>query len=359
MHVKKCFKNINTTTVLVVTRKFHGTILGAINPSNVDKYNINAIFVWYPVKFSKIDLILMPFYKLFRVDVERLIENRKKKINSKIDLIFKKYKPLGVFVVQGIQLYPYLIDKFKQSSYVACQMADRISLFPELKEYIKHYEMIYTYSSEDAETIKAFGVEGKYVPPQGQDIYKPLSTKKTIDVSFVGVMYEDRLELLKKLVFDLPNVNFVFYGKYCSRFDFKKNLEWLFNKRIHKCFKNREITEKKSCVLYNKSKICLNLNRENAGNSWAGRFASILRTKSFQIMTYNDLANDSFHNCLVLFNSVEELENQIVTYLEDDSKRISITDQCFNTYFDKENGFVFDVAADFVGKIQNKLNNGK
>ena len=354
MRIKKVFSRQYKDTVIVITRKFHGTILGAISPTNVNDFNVNGVFVWYPVKYSKIDLLILPFLRLFHIDFDIFLEKRKKRQNEKILNLCARYNPKAVYVVQGIQLYPGTIRTIKEKCFIAAGMTDRISLFPELTECLPFYDVLYTYSIEDAKYAKDLGTESVFVPAQGGEFYKPLNLKRNIDLSFVGVMYPERLELLKQLVYDLPDLNIVIYGKYCSRLNFLKNIEWFFDKRLRKCFKNTEISEKATNKLYNTSKICLNLNRSNAGNSWAGRFTSILKTKSFQIMTYNEFAYKAFSDSLALFTNIEELKHKIRFYIDEEQKRIDMVESCYNKYFDESNGYVFSIGKDILKRVREK-----
>lgn len=271
--------------------------------------------------------------------VAKYLKRRDGKFNDKIIKIVNKYKPDIVYVFQGKQLSAETVQYIKARTFIGLSLIDRVSLFPEIVDSFQFYDFLNTYSKEDAEELQNCGINCEYAPSSTDtNTYYKIPMRKTIDVSFVGAMgasYEDRHELLTKLVKDLPDVKFAIYGDYAPIRKPKQFFEWLTDARLRSCFKNRTITYEQANKLYNSSCICLNLNRSNAGNSWAGRFADIVATKNFQLVTYNESIKEVFDGLVGMYEDYEDLKEQIEYYLSQPALMDDMANACFDKFFNE------------------------
>ena len=357
MRIKRYDNLSSKYKILIITRIYHGEFLGRFQPSNLEKYDVEATYVWSPVRYSEWDLPLR-FLDTLHFDISKILKKRKEKFNRQIEEYVEYEKPDVIYVVQGIQLFPELIDKFKRNAFVVCSLSDRLSLFPGIEKYLVHYDAVYSYSNPDVEELKKLGIDAVYTPAAAdRSVYYPIDCKKVHDLCFVGVMYPERKELLTKLVHDLPDLDIAIFGKYTSRTDLKGNLEWFMDKRLRTTFANREILPGKVNEVYNSSKICLNMNRANAGNSWAGRFACIAASKSFQIMNYNEMADEQFGDCVCLYHDYDELLSSIQYYLEHEDERVSCAEKLYEKYF-TDSSLQIDVCQDIIDRCDAAKRNG-
>lgn len=214
--------------------------------------------------------------------------------------------------------------------------------------------------------IKEAGGHAVFTPARGnKDSFYQKNCDKDIDISFIGRMYPDkdygyRYYVLKKLVKDYPNLK-IYIGGECApiRRPFKF-LEWILCKRYKECFVNRNLLTSECKDIYNRSKICLNIERKNTGQCWSGRIVNILLTETFVLSKLdNNVTSDYFEGGIVGFRNYNHLKQLINYYLEHEKERkitaqkgLIIAQRMFNH---PESFYNID---DFVSQLEKKINRG-
>lgn len=247
--------------------------------------------------------------------IDNYLAKEKEKFNALVQREYNDIQPEFVYVVQGRWMSIETLKMMKKKSFVSLYLWDMISLFPEMKETFRLYDIIYSFDINDTKNLQKNGYNAKF-KPSGYDsrIYYPLNTDRVIDVSFVGAMYHDRVKLLKKLIKELPDIKWEIYGEYAPiRLPFKW-LRWRFSSE-HKYFKNKNISKEEVNLLYNKSKIVLSIVRSNQEDGWSARLPEILGTCTFQITNYYPSVEREFEGCLATYKNSEQLVKIIKYYL--------------------------------------------
>jgi spore maturation protein CgeB len=301
---------------------------------------IASIFRWYAESLERAfiangcDVLLIrksvvvgkwDIYGKIKESIGRNVENEKnktqKKINAEILKSFQEFKPDIVYVTMGNQLTKESIEKMKESAILVASFGDTIKQYPYLGEIAGYYDIVYSYEMTDVDKLRRMGVNAKEMMGLGDpEQYFPINCKKDIDVCFVGVMYPKRKEILERLYCEFPDLYMQFYGKYIGIRNTKEYLKWLCSGK-YKVFRNRNIHYKEVNKIYNRSKICLNINGFQTINGWASRLPEILLTDSFQIVDYNKKIAEEFEGCLKTYVSYEQLVEIIRKYLLDDTER--------------------------------------
>lgn len=283
------------------------------------------------------------FYKDIRVRIKRMLRIDTSKQIARIyekqckDIYehFLKIKPDLVFVRLGNQLDASTVKKMKESATVILYMSDTLENYPQLIELASAYDLVYSFEKTDIAYLLAFGVIA--FPMMGNvdtTHYYPTNSEKSIDVSFIGSMYPERYELLTKLAIDLPELSMEYYGKFSKRKFLKDKIVFFFN-GIKYPFKNKNINHVKVNKIYNKSKICLNIQRVEAKDGWNSRLCEILGSNSFQIVNENPSIKKEFQGCLVTYETYEELKTKILYYISNFKEREQIAQRGFSNVLEK------------------------
>lgn len=304
--------------VLVLTRKFRGTLLGY--GSEFEKYGCTVKTIISSVYCSKWN-ILFRIRNRFGQSNDKYMERKDRRFAKRIFEICEEFKPDIIYVCHGTQLRSDTVDTLKKKYYMVADLVDKLEFFPVLKDYVGHYDMVYTYIKADCEYLNNHNIMCKYLPAIGNSrVFYPMNINKDIDICFVGATYPekfygDRKELIDRLIEDFPDAK-IFVGGECAPIRRpEKFLQWFFNKKRRQVYNNRDINSEECNVIYNRTKICLNINRINTGDGWSERFGNIMFSGSFQIVTYTEAIERTFGDMVETFHSYEELRDKIKFYL--------------------------------------------
>ena len=184
---------------------------------------------------------------------------------------------------------------------------------------------MFSYDQDDAERLNVQYLPLGYSPSYEMQFDPQIS--KTIDVSFVGSLFKNRLEFLEPLAKFMKD-----HGKTLKVFSpaFKRKNFWkrpIFNKKfpnLAKCIENGFVDPKDAARIYSQSKICLNIHVPDASSPNPRTF-EILATGSFQLIDerkyYSNLIPSKD---LATFKSIEELINRVEYFLNHEEERIEI-----------------------------------
>ena len=326
------------TKVLVLTRMFRGVPMGY--GSEFQKRGCEVRTVTSEVECSKWNIVYR-IRKRLGLSNERYLERKAIDFAKKINEICEEFSPDIIYVCHGTQLRGQDIDALKEKYYIVVDLIDRLEFFPSLLDRVGHYHKVYSYIKADCEFLEERGVNCKYLPAIGNpEVFYPLNITKDIDICFVGATYPekyygDRLVILDRLIADFPDRR-IFVGGACAPLRRPvKFFSWLLNSKRRKVYNNRDITSDECNTIYNRSKICLNINRINTGEGWSERLGNIMFSGSFQIVTSNEAIKKTFGEMLDTFASYEELKEKIEFYLSDEPMLAEKTKLGHELYLEK------------------------
>lgn len=290
------------------------------------------------------------------MDVTDHIENNRRRLKSLVIKRCNEFQPDAILDSNGFYLDRETIEELKKHCYVFTKMIDRFVFFPNIYKIDRmlSYDRLFTYSKEDSELITKNGGISKYYPSVG-DKYHYFDKKlpRDIDISFVGSMYPEkeygyRFIQLKKLAKDFPKLKLYFAGKCAPIRKPKLFFKWLLNPRYRKAFINKNISREQCNDIYNRSKICLNFERNNTGNSWSGRIPSILRTNSFVLSYSQNPTGYSFEHYIDVFTNYDSLKDKISFYLSHPAEREKISKNGAYLIDEMERNIIGETMSDIV-----------
>lgn len=307
--------------LLIVIPHFNKIEYGVIDSYKRLGFDVYSLF--FSVGFSKFNFYQRVKNKL-GFSVNKYLERQKGRFNKRLLKKYYSIRPDIVYVVQGRWVDETTLKKFGENVFKVLYLWDMVSLFPEMKKTFRYYDCLLSFDKEDAERLKKQGYNSAF-RPSGYDpcVYYPIEFKKSIDISFIGAMYQDRVEMLKKLISDFPCLKIELYGKYAHIVEFKKWLKWRFSKESH-FFKNKNISKTNVNVVYNKSKIVLAIVRNNQTDGWSSRLPEILGSRAFQITNYYPSVEKEFAGSLVTYKDYSDLKEKISYYLAHEKERTAI-----------------------------------
>jgi len=309
--------------------------------------------------------IWIRFKQRFGFDISKYLLRKDRRFAKLVIKEFESFRPDMVYVFHCVQLRPETLDLLRKNSFVVAHVCDTMSHFPRLHEYLPHYHLVYTYAVEDYNVLREQGVTcvwRPWVAPQG---FRPLNIARDIDVSFVGRMYPEseygeRYNILTRLMKDRPQLKIVVAGQHAPIRRLSKYLHWLFDKRERLVFTNRSFSASECNVLYNQSKINLDMNHSGFKEGWSDRMMNILSTKSFVIAKYNATSEKEYNGGIVQFRSYDELLSLIDYYLVHEDERNMIATRGFEMHTNHiamENGTAS--ASDIVSLCERYQFDGK
>lgn len=195
-------------------------------------------------------------------------------------------------------------------------------------------------------------------------IFKKMDCKKDIDIAFVGATYPEsyygnRLEIINRLIEDFPDKK-IFIGGQCAPLRRpKKFIKWFFDSKKRSIFNNRDIDSYECNKIYNRSKICLNINRINTGEGWSERFGNIMFSGSFQIVNYNRFIAETFGDAVETFQSYDELREKIRYLLNNSDELGRRTEKGYLKYRNiiEKQWEKFNIVEDVIRECDRKQRN--
>ncbi len=213
----------------------------------------------------------MPPYANWRIrqEVPRL-----RTIGSQLLKKLKRENPDTLLVIKGTALLPETLRQIRRdfkSTRLILWMQDSITRYPLVLNGIEFYEHVYVFEPSDLPGLESSGIKSSFLPP-GYDpaIYKPgrdrHDQKPTRDLVFVGEARSDRFAVFKSLLkgfssltipirMDLFGPGWSVYGP---------ELSSLAGSNIRLSALSTGLRPSDVNLIYNESKICLNLHHEQS-----------------------------------------------------------------------------------------------
>lgn len=268
---------------------------------------------------------------------------KQRNLNSiKVMDIYKKNKPDIVIFLRGLQINKKSLEFLNRKSITVLTLTDSIQRYPAIYDIVKEFDLVYSFEKSDLIDLNKHGVNCKFLPASAdQHIFYPLNIEKTIDISFVGSMYPIRRKILNRLAEDFTDLNLEFYGGYASIKNPFRYFRYLFSPVERKVFRNKSIPPEEVNIIYNKSKIVLNIQHEQSMDGWNGKVPETMLTKTFCVVNTNPAVESEFGRFLGLFTSYDELLGIIKFHLNNYPEREKKARNGFRFVLDK---YTFDIS---------------
>lgn len=267
--------------------------------------------------------------KMLHYADEVAVEKKRKKFNSKALEKFHEVVPDVVIVIRGDYMQKEILQAMKSAKLILW-MYDSIRRYPKMIENIELYDNVYTFDIEDNQALQMKHNNSSFLPlAYDEKTYFPKKLKKDVDISFVGALYPDRIELLEKVIADFPDLNIKVYGIYQFKRYIFSYIKFLMSGK-KRWFKNKKLSHKKCNDLYNRSKICINILPEQYIEEWNARFFELNGSNSFQLVTKSKMTEKYYKDSVVTYSNYQDLKDKIQFYLSNDSARETIAEKAFN-----------------------------
>lgn len=317
--------------VMLIGPDFYGYNLSYQKALMRNGYDVSVCYTNMDVS-NVLDRVLCIINKKY---VEKCIAKSKKDYDNVINKQYNSCKPCYVLLLKGNMLYPETVEKMRKHSIVSLVTTDSLDNTQGGLEIAKVADFCYVFEGTDVERYKAEVPNIQFMPIGYDDeIYHPITCKKDIDISFVGAGDEKRMFILKSLIRDFPNLNMQFYGMGVSHVFFWKYIAFRLSKES-KYIIPHGLTPAEINVLYSRSKICLNIHKDQSVEGWNPRTNEILGAGGFELVSENIAIKSEFKGCLALYNNYDDLKNKIIYYLNNEEERNKMARQGYNLVREK------------------------
>jgi len=255
----------------------------------------------------------------FSFNRKALKEKHIVKYQKYISTKFLNFNPNLVLVLNGAILKYETLTFFRQTAKVVLWMYDSVFRFPKCIQHIDYVDFAFYYEKNDVEYYNSLGKKAYFLPQAADEtIYHPIECTKTIDILFVGVLYnyKKRINILKSIVEKFSTHKIVIVGKYKP---IEKNIiKWLFREKRH-IYTNQNVSPSEVNKLYNQSNVVINIHHETQVEGANPKVFEICSSGVYQICDYNPYIVSIFPNGEVgLYKNIPELFDLIEDAIRSD-----------------------------------------
>jgi len=230
-------------------------------------------------------------------------------LNQFITTTYLQYHPDIVMIIKGDVIFEETVLEMTESKNILW-MLDGIFYYPQSVKLADIMDAVFLFEKSDVEKVKKINVNTYYLPPSYDDqIFRKLQLKKDIDLLFIGTLYDSRIELFEKLHKKFPNLNMKIF---CKRYSLYKTPIKYLKSLSNKIFINQFVTPTEANILYNRSKVCLNMHHEQSIYGVNPRFFEIYGANALQFVDHKPFIDEYFSDYNVrTYKSEEELFEMI------------------------------------------------
>ncbi|QWG58717.1 hypothetical protein EXW26_26360 [Bacillus mycoides] len=270
-----------------------------------------------------------------------------------------KYRPTVLVVIKGDCILKDSLLKIKRAiPEIKCVlwMMDSLSRFPKALESLEIYYKVVYFEEDDKKYFEDV-TKGIYIPMgYNSNIYQQSEEDKDIDICFAGYGYPKRKEILNELAKQLcdENLKIIIIGEYGNK---RRPLTHMCQKikyrYLYKVLKNHTVTPEELNRLYNRSKICLNINFEGH-HGINPRTFEIAATNSFQLTDFNKGVT-SFYDIqedIIVFEEVNDLVKKVRYYLKNEKERKRIANNAYEKTVNKQS--MENRVEEFLKQMNNR-----
>jgi spore maturation protein CgeB len=258
--------------------------------SAFDDNRFEVKIIDYSVQFGQISLTnkISYFFSAHRIlTTVKLLT----KLNKHIISVYNQYCPDIVLIIKGDTLFEETVLKMKRSKNILW-MLDGIFYNPQSMKLVDKVDAVFLFEKSEEESIKKINQNTFYLPSAFDDqIFKKLGLRKDIDLLFIGTLHDSRVKLLEKLHKAFPQL---MMKVFCERYRFYKTPVKYLKSLKDPIFINRFVTPAEANILYNRSKICLNMHHEQSVYGINPRFFEITGANALQVVDYKPFFDEYF-----------------------------------------------------------------
>jgi len=227
---------------------------------------------------------------------------------------------------------------------------DGIQFYGDAFDEFKNYDYILTSSKFSKKTFNKIGVRSMWLPLAfDPEIFKPLHYKRNLDIFFAGSNLPNRINNFKKYLVPLIE-------KYGQRL-YLAGYGWRKSNIIKTCKYIGEIPYNYLNILYNLSKININILRDDVENDYLtinSRFFEILGSGSFMISSEIKGIHELFeiNKEIVIARSREEMLELVEYYLNNDEERLKIANRGYEKAIEYH---TIEKRAEVISKIITRI----
>ncbi len=258
-----------------------------------ERYKVKIID--YHEQFGQIKLInkFSYFFSAHRIQTTAKLLS---KLNQYIISIYNQYCPDIVLIIKGDTIFEEIVLKMKRSKNILW-MLDGIYYNPQSIKLVDKVDAVFLFEKTDEESVKKINQNTFYLPSAFDDrIFKKLELPKDIDLLFIGTLHDSRVKLLEKLHETFP---LLVMKVFCERYRFYKSPVKFIKSLKDKVFINRFVSPAEANILYNRSRICLNMHHEQSVYGINPRFFEITGANALQFVDYKPFIDDYFSDYFI------------------------------------------------------------
>lgn len=238
---------------------------------------------------------------------EDFFQKKRKALNKEILSKVEIFRPTLIFIVHGYSVFPETLDAINGITKVLWMM-DSIYRSEGAFKLIRKVDYLFLFEKTDIKKLQEEeGVIGHFLPlAVDESIYRPLPNQtKDIDILFIGAFHKKRTEYLAEIVKFFSDRNIKIYGQFYSKY---KRPWYHLTRKDKNIYTNRNVSPQEANILYNKSKICINIHHEQSQYGVNQRFFEIYGAGGLQIVDENEYIVDEFKgNEILTYNTKEEM----------------------------------------------------
>ncbi len=255
---------------------------------DAEKFEVKIID--YAEQFGQINLV-NKFAYFFSADRVLTTSKLLAKLNRYILTIYNHYCPDIVLIIKGDTIAEEIVLKMKRSKNILW-MLDGIFYNPQSIKLVDKMDAVFLFEKTDEENVKNLNKNTYYLPSAFDDqIFKKLQITKDIDILFIGTLHDSRIKLLEKIHTAFPQL---VMKVFCERYRFYKTPVKYFKSLGDKVFINRFVTPSEANILYNRSKVCLNMHHEQSVFGINPRFFEIMGAHALQFVDQKPFIDEYF-----------------------------------------------------------------
>lgn len=223
--------------------------------------------------------------------------------------VFNSLQPDLVFIVNGDNLLPDVVETMHQSAKVAIWLFDSVRRFPLALPNLKYADRVFCYEQTDIEYLKRqHNIEALFLPQAADTtLYHPLQVEKDLDIVFAGDLWqsEKRKKLIQAVVEHYPDKKIRVWGIYKPWY--KGFWRWL--TREHRdVYTNSNASAEQLNSDYNHARIVLNIHHEQQKDGANPKVFEICASGAYQICDVNPYIEQLFPNGEIgLYHTEQEL----------------------------------------------------
>ena len=298
-------------TALIIAPNFHYFAQSISHAFEQEGYRVHCEVYDTPIHpYNCLNHLL---YKIGNKSVlkERSRQNYKKYILS----IFNSLQPDLVFIVNGDNLLPDVVQTMHQSTKVAIWLFDSVRRFPLALPNLRHADKVFCYEQTDIDYLKKeHHIDAQFLPQAADTtLYHPLQAEKDLDIIFAGDLWqsEKRRKLIQAVVKHYSDKKIRVWGIYKPWY--KNPVQWLTRER-RDVYTNCNATAEQLNLDYNRAKIVLNIHHEQQKDGANPKVFEICASGAYQICDANPYIEQLFPNGEVGFYHNEEELFSLIDY---------------------------------------------